>query len=180
VSDSVEGAAAQPVKFGKLLVFAVTALFALAIGMSVFSGLWSAASKVEVTPAPRELAGYHLDQAMEGPQAIEEISALHGEDIEVLDAWIAHYQGSASIWAARASSEEQAAKLLDDMVKGIGEGKSPFQGLRDLEIEGVATYTVTDGRQQHFFYQQGDQVIWVAAPRGGEQPFVLAALEKID
>jgi hypothetical protein len=157
----------------------VPALFALAIGFSVASGLWSAASQQEVTPAPRELAGYHLDQAMSGPQAIAEISDLHGEDIDVTEAWVGHYQGSGTIWAAQASGERQAIRLLEKMVRGIGEGNSPFQGLRQLEVDGILVYTVTDGHQQHFFYQQGDQVVWVAAPKGAEDTFLSAALDKI-
>ncbi len=180
MSDATDRAAVQELRLGKLIVILVPVFFALVIGMSVASGLWSAASQQEVTPAPRELAGYHLDQAMSGPQAIAEVSELHGKDIEVNEAWVGHYQGSGTIWAARAESEVKAATLLDKMVEGIGKGRSPFQGLREMEIEGVPVYTVTDGRQQHFFYQQADQVVWVAAPRGGEEPFFLAALDKID
>lgn len=180
MTDAAESTPARQMGVGKLIVVLVPVFFALVIGMSVASGLWSAASQQEVTPAPRELAGYHLDQAMSGPQAIAEVSELHGKDIEVKEAWVGHYQGSGTIWAARAESEDRAVKLLDKMVKGIGEGRSPFQDLRELEIEGIPVYTVTDGRQQHFFYQRADQVVWVAAPRGGEEPFFLAALDKID
>lgn len=171
--------AAGFMKPGRLLILLVPVVFAMAIGMSVASGLWSAASQQEVTPAPRQLAGYHLDQAMSGPQAIAEISELHGKEIQVVDAWVGHYQGGATIWASRSASEPEAVKLLDKMVLRIGEGTSPFQGLTEIQVNGLTAYTVTDGRQQHFFYQQGDQVIWLAAPRGGEEAFVLAAVDKI-
>jgi len=180
MTEAAGSTSAREMRLGRLIVVLVPVSFALVIGMSVASGLWSAASQQEVTPAPLELAGYHLDQAMSGPQAIAEVSELHGKDIEVKEAWVGHYQESGTIWAARAESEEKAVRLLDKMVQGIGEGKSPFQGLKELEIEGVSVYTVTDGRQQHFFYQLVDQVVWVAAPRGGEEPFFLAALDKID
>ncbi len=179
MSDVLEGVSTKPVKAGRLLILLAPVLFALALGVSVASGLWSAASQQEVTPAPREIAGYHLDQSMSGPEAIAEISELHGKDIDIADGWVAHYQGGGTIWAARAGSEQQAAKLLERMVQGIGDGNSPFQGLQEINFGGVPTYTVTDGRQQHFFYQKGDQVVWVATPRRAEEAFFSAAAEKV-
>lgn len=166
-------------RLGRLLTVLVPAFFALVIGLSVATGLWSAASQQETTPAPRQLAGYHLDQAMSGPEAIAEIDALHGEDIPVAEAWVAHYQGNGTVWAARATESKQAAQLLDRMVRGIQQGTSPFQNLRQLEVDGILVYTVTDGHQQHFFYQKGDQLVWVATPKGAEDAFLSAALDKI-
>lgn len=164
---------------GKLLAIVVPLGFAVAISMSVASGLWSAASQQETTPAPGQLAGYYLDQVMSGQEAIAEIDALHGEDIPVVEAWVAHYQGNGTVWAARATDTEQAIQLLDRMVRGIQQGTSPFSGLAQKRFKGLSVYTVTDGRQTHFFYQQGDRVVWLATPRGAEDAFLSAALEKI-
>ena len=164
---------------GKLLAFAVPLVFAAVIGMSVASGLWSATSQQETTPAPGQLAGYQLDQVMSGEEAIAEIGELHGEDIPVADAWVAHYQGNGTVWAARAADTGQAAQLLDRMVRGIQKGTSPFSGLTQRQFKGIPVYTVTDGRQAHFFYQQGDWVVWLATPRGAEEPFLAAAVQEI-
>ncbi|MDP2673861.1 MAG: hypothetical protein Q8Q00_03030 [Dehalococcoidia bacterium] len=164
---------------GKLLAFAVPLVFAIAIGMSVASGLWSATSQQETTPAPGQLAGYDLDQVMSGEEAIAEISELHGEDIPVAEAWVAHYQGNATVWAARATDTEQAVQLLDRMVRGIQKGTSPFSGLARRQFKGLSVYAVTDGRQTHFFYQQGDRVVWLATPRGAEDAFLSAAVREI-
>ena len=164
---------------GKLLAFVVPLVFAVAIGLSVASGLWSATSQQETTPAPRQLAGYDLDQVMSGEEAIAEIDALHGEGIPVAEAWVAHYQGNGTVWAARATDTEQAVQLLDRMVRGIQEGTSPFSGLTRRQFKGISVYTVTDGRQTHFFYQQGDRVVWLATPRGAEEPFLAAAVQEI-
>jgi len=164
---------------GKLLAFVVPLVFAVAIGMSVASGLWSAVSQQETSPAPAQLAGYDLDQVMSGQEAISEIDVLHGEDIPVAEAWVAHYQGNGTVWAARATDTEQAAELLDRMVRGIQKGTSPFSGLAQTRFKGTSVYTVTDGRQSHFFYQQGDRIVWLATPEGAEDAFLSAALEKI-
>ena len=164
---------------GKLLAFVVPLVFAVAISLSVASGLWSATSQQETTPAPGQLAGYQLDQVMSGQEAIAEVSELHGEDIPVAEAWVAHYQGNATVWAARATDTEQAVQLLDRMVRGIQKGNSPFSGLTQTQFKGISVYTVTDGRQTHFFYQQGDRVVWLATPPGAEDAFLSAAVQEI-
>jgi len=164
---------------GKLLAFAVPLVFAVAISMSVASGLWSATSQQETTPVPGQLAGYDLDQVMSGEEAIAEIDALHGEGIPVAEAWVAHYQGNSTVWAARATDTEQAAQLLDRMVRGIQKGTSPFSGLTQRRFKGISVYTVSDGRQTHFFYQQGDRVVWLATPPGAEDAFLAAAVQEI-
>jgi len=164
---------------GKVLAFAVPLVFAVAIGMSVASGLWSATSQQETTPAPGQLAGYYLDQVMSGEEAIAEISALHGEDIPVAEAWVAHYEGNSTVWAARATDTGQAVELLDRMVRGIQKGTSPFSGLTQRQFKGILVYTVTDGRQTHFFYQQGEWVVWLATPRDAEDAFLSAAVQEI-
>ena len=164
---------------GKLLAFAVPLVFAIAISLSVAAGLWSATSQQETTPAPRQLAGYDLDQVMTGQEAIAEISELHGEDIPVAEAWVAHYQANGTVWAARAADTGQAIQLLDRMVRGIQRGTSPFSGLTRSQFEGIPVYAVTDGRQTHFFYRQGDRVVWLATPRGAEDAFLSAAVQEI-
>ncbi len=179
MNDAVERPAPRQMRLGRLVVLLVPVLFAIFLSMSIASGLWSATSQQEATPAPQHLAGYHLDQAMTGPDAMAAVNELHGTDIELTDAWVAQYQGNAMIWAGRAASEEEAQELLDKMVEGIGEGGSPFQGLRQVDINGVQAYTVTDSRQQHYFYRLHDQVVWIAAPRGDEEDFVLAVLDKV-
>ncbi len=165
---------------GKALVLAVTLLFALLIAVGVATGLWSISGGQEApTPAPIELAGYHLTHAVAGPQAIAEVNRLHGTAIEIVDAWIGHYQEGGTVWVARASSEEKARQLLDEMIRGIQDGGSPFRGLTRQEIEGVAVYSVRDAGQLHFFYQRVTQVVWVATPPGAEEPFLSEAMRKV-
>ena len=65
------------------------------------------------------------------------------------------------------------------MVRGIQKGTSPFSGLTQRRFKGISVYTVSDGRQTHFFYQQGDWVVWLATPRGAEEPFLAAAVQEI-
>ena len=163
---------------GKVLVLSIPLVFGLVIAVSVASGLWSITSSQESGPAPNQLAGYHLTTVMVGPEAIAEVNGLHGKDIEVVDAWVGHYQGQGAVWVAEASNEEKARQLLDDMVRHIQDGGSPFRGLTPQAYQGLTVYRVTDGRQVHFFYQRDVKVVWVTAPQDAEEDFFSAAFRK--
>ena len=164
---------------GGSLVLIITLVFALVLALSVASGLWSATADHDTTPAPAELAGFRLIGSMAGPEAISEVNELHGTEIEIVDAWIGHYQQGGTVWVARAASELKARELLDVMVLGIEEGSSPFKGLTQQDFQGMPLYTVRDARQIHFFYQIGAQVVWLAAPPGAEDAFLAKAVNEV-
>ena len=165
--------------WGKALVVSTSVIFGLLIAFSVASGLWSIASTQQSGPAPNQLAGYHLTTVMVGPEAIAEVNGLHGKEIDVVDAWVGHYQGGGAVWVAQAASEEKARQLLDDMVRRIQDGGSPFRGLTPQAYKGLTVYSVTDGRQMHFFYQRSAKVVWVATPPAAEEDFFAAAFRKV-
>ena len=164
---------------GSAKVLMVTVLFAVLVAAGVATGLWSAAGNQASTPAPGELAGYYLVEAVAGPEAIDDIDRLHGTAIDIVDAWVGHYQGDGGVWLAQAASEAKARQLLDDMVTNIQDGDSPFYGLTPQEFQGMPVYAVRDARQVHYFYQQETQVMWVATPRGAEESFLLDVLRKV-
>jgi HAMP domain-containing protein len=164
---------------GNAKILVVTVLFAVLVAGAVATGLWSAADNQASTPAPKELAGYHLVQAVAGPEAIDEVNRLHGTDIEIVDAWIGLYEDGGEVWVSRASDEAKARELLDDMSSNIRDGDSPFRGLTRQEFQGVPVYAVTDARQVHFFYQTGAQVVWLAVPPGAEDSFLSAAFREM-
>ena len=96
-----------------------------------------------------------------------------------MDAWIGRYEDGGAIWVAASGSEENALQLLDDMVRRIEDGDSPYQGLTRDEFQGVSMYAVRDTSQHHFFYQMGTQVVWVATPPSVEGAFLADALRKV-
>lgn len=164
----------------RLSVVAAPMVFALAVAVSVFLGLSSIASEHEEGPAPAALAGYQLDGVMVGPDALAEINQLHGKEIEdVFDGWVGHYEENGTVWVAAATTEDRAKQLLDDMVEGIQKGGSPFTGLKQREYEGQVFFSVSDGKQMHFFYQSGTKVVWLAAPKGSEEEFLAATFKEV-
>lgn len=164
---------------GTAAVLVATLVFAVLVAVGVAAGLWSAAGNRASTPAPTQLAGYNLVQAVSGPQAVDDVSRLHGTDIEIVDAWIGHYEGGGEVWVAQASSEAKARELVDDMVTDIQDGGSPFRGLARQQFRGMPVYAVEDWRQIHYFYQRGTQVVWVATPPGAEDAFLAAAFREV-
>jgi len=160
-----------------LLVVALVLALVLAAGVTL--GLRSVSDSGETTPAPAELAGHQLVQALVGAEAVTEVNRLHGKGLDIMDAWIGRYEGGGMIWVAEAGSEENARQLLDDMVRGIENGDSPYQGLTRNEFQGVSMYAVRDTSQHHFFYQMSTQVVWVATPPGTEEAFLSEALRNV-
>lgn len=171
--------AGAPGRF-RLSVAGVPLLFAAVVLLAVAAGLWSISSGSERGPAPGVLAGHELDSVMVGAEALADINQLHGKEIEdILYAWVGHYHGGATVWLASAAREDVASQMLEDMVEGIKKGGSPFTGLAAGEHEGRQFYSVTDGRQMHFFYRSGFNVIWVAAPKGSEDEFLVATFNQV-
>ncbi len=164
---------------GTGLALIVTLVFGLLVLVAVGAGLWSATADQETSPAPTELAGYRLVWSVVGPQAIAEVNSLHGTDIDIVDAWIGHYQEGGAVWVAQATSEAKAREMLDEMVLRIKDGGSPFRGLTRREFQGMPLYSVRDARQAHFFYQSGVQVVWLATPPGAEEAFLAKALDEV-
>ena len=164
---------------GRRLALVVTVAFGLVVLGAVTAGLWSATADQVDGPAPPELAGLRLTGSVVGPEAIAQVDELHGTEIEIVDAWIGHYEQGGTVWVGQASSVAKARELLDDMVLRIGEGESPFQGLTRQEFQGMPVYRVRDDRQAHFFYQTGTQVVWLAAPPGAEDAFLAEAVREV-
>ncbi len=164
---------------GRGWVLVVSLVFGLVLAVSVASGLWSATADQKTSPAPTELAGYRLIGSVTGQEAIAQVNGLHGTDIDIVDAWIGQYQQDGTVWVARAGSEVKAEELLDDMVRRIDDGGSPFWGLTRQEFQGMPLYSVRDASQVHFFYQIDTKVVWLATPPGDEDAFLAKAIREV-
>jgi len=169
-----------PVSRGAAALFAAALVVALLLaGAATALGLRSASGGEEATPAPPQLAGHKLTQALTGAEAMAEVDRLHGKSIDVVDAWVGRYEGGGTVWVAEAASEDGALELLDAMVRAIEDGGSPYQGLTRNTFEGMPMYAVRDANGHHFFYQTKTRVVWVATPPGAEEVFLSEALANL-
>ncbi|MDP2660759.1 MAG: hypothetical protein Q8R28_08520 [Dehalococcoidia bacterium] len=173
----------------KALIVAVQVVLGLAVVVAVTVGIWDqaqnppdsqgamgAVSSAAYSSIPAQIAGLQRGATMTGSQAMADLEQLHGKDVGLSSGWIAHYGKDAVIYVGEAKDDAGASQLFQAMTSRIGAGNQYFKNLQQLEISGKQVYTVTGQGQRHYYYQQGREVIWVAAPSGQEEQFLQEAL----
>lgn len=177
---------ARPVaRRGKGLLLGAQLVIAAALVVAVGWGLWAAANSVdqgERTAAaviPEQIAGLRLVQAVTGADAVQAVRRLHSLDVGIVDAWIGQYENEATVWVGVAPDAAGAADLMTRMTEAMANGNSPFTHRGQQEVGGIAVHRVSGGDQVHFYYQRGNQVIWVAAPPGDDGLFLRQAIQRI-
>lgn len=116
-------------------------------------------------PLPSSLANQPLTNATYGDQAVADITRLHGKQFPITSGAVGQYgdSGQSTLWVSESPTEGDAADLVTAMQTRIAEGRSPFSQ-RDVRDEGSTDILVLDGMgQQHFYFQVGKRVIWLAA-----------------
>ncbi len=103
------------------------------------------------------------------------VAGMHQETFSLDSAWVATYEGEATVWVGEAGSDANAQQLLQAMYEAIGRGGTPFSPPFVTQVGATPLFTTTDGRQQHYFYASGERVIWIAAPAAGGTVFVQEA-----
>lgn len=133
--------------------------------------------KGEPVPLPQALAGFALDSAAYGPEAVAGVTRLHGKSFALVSGAEGTYGGGrATVWAAQAADAAAAAGLLSDMRARIAQGNSPFQPLADRQAAGRTVYALDGMGQKHFYFQSGALVVWLAADAGSADQALAAAL----
>lgn len=154
-------------RWGRILMRLLPLAFAVALVWAVASGLWSAANP-SMGVAPQGFAGYRLAETVTGPQAVAQMSRLHGKGVGVVDGYVAHYDGpsgGAMVYVGEAASEKDALLLLDQMRERIAAGNQYFTDLKPLTVNGVQAFSVRSGQESHYFWQVGKRVIWAQFDR---------------
>ncbi|MDP2726089.1 MAG: hypothetical protein Q8P59_00965 [Dehalococcoidia bacterium] len=172
----------------KALIIAVQVVIGLGLIVAVTVGLWDQAQKppesdMGVGPAsasanasiPAQIAGLRRGDTMTGPQAMAELEQLHGKSVGLSSGWIAHYGKDAVIYVGEANDDATASQLFQTMTSRIGAGNQSFKNLQQLQVNGKQIFTVIGQGQRHYYYQQGRQVVWIAAPSGQEEQFLREA-----
>lgn len=155
-------------KGGSLLVRLMPLVFAAVLVGAVAGGLWNAANAANGS-APPSLDRLQLTGSMAGPEAVAEMSKLHGKGIGVVDGYVAHYDGGTSggaiLYVGEAASEKEAALLTGQMEERIGAGNQYFTDLKSVTVDGVKLYSVRSRQENHYFWQAGNKVIWIGFDR---------------
>ena len=149
-------------RLGPILLIALGALLAVgAVGWLTFSQLLANPGAVTV---PDSVAGVPLARNTVGVEAVAEVTRLHGKEFPLTSGAMAIYgNGAVTLWVSGAPADLMAAEMVRAMTDKIAEGRSPFTPMDVRQINGRAIYELAGMGQQHFYFQSGSLVIWLAA-----------------
>lgn len=125
----------------------------------------AATAHASAAPLPGTVAGLPMVEAITGPEAVEQVSMLHGTDIPVVWAAVGRYEGPdgrAEVWASGSGDRASAVEMTRQMLSGIREGGTPFGPPRRVASERGVWATRGMG-QTHYFFARGGDVWWVSA-----------------
>ena len=115
---------------------------------------------------PAALAGAPLAESVRGPAALREVARLHGRRIDAADALVLHYEQGIVLWITTSRSALRGTALLWRMNRRMAGGTSVFTAPQAREIHGRTVFSTAGLGARHFYYQSGNNVLWLQAPEG--------------
>ncbi len=115
---------------------------------------------------PAALAGAPLAVSVRGPAALREVARLHGRRIDAADALVVHYAQGIVLWITTSRHALSATALLWRMNRRMAGGTSIFTAPQAREIHGRTVFSTAGLGARHFYYQSGNNVLWLQAPEG--------------
>jgi hypothetical protein len=114
---------------------------------------------------PKSLAGLPLSTVAYGPEAVAEITRLHGKEFPITSGAMGMYgsESQATLWVAGFPASPMAAQIVAAMQEKIAQGNSPFTPTGQQQDEGRTVYQLDGMGQKHVYFQSGSLVIWLAA-----------------
>ena len=138
-------------------------ILAVAIGLMIFGFSGEKGND----KFPGELLGLPFVQYVEGEEAIASIGQLHGTDVGTKEGYIASYQDQAkgqsiTIWISvdPVAKAQELFKVMDSKI--TNNPNTPFKGRTELEVNGLKVIKVTGMGQDHYYWVEGEENIWVA------------------
>ncbi len=138
---------------------------------------------------PPELGEMNLVDEYSGTKARSEITNMHMGDVEFLEGYVAYYESgtgtTARFWVSTFQSENLASNATMMMTVEIGEEVTPFTVPEEIPVDHGdvdRAYYVTGMGQDHYYWQKGEMVVWLALSNlsGAEQTmFLNLAIERI-
>ncbi len=137
----------------------------LLTGSLVFSYLNRSIAEPDATRLPKKIAGLSLNTAIYGPEAVEEITRLHGKAFPIASGALGMYGDSnqISIWIAGFTSRSLATQIISAMEEKISLGNSPFTPIDQKQGEGHSIQYLEGMGQKHVYLQSGKLVLWLSA-----------------
>lgn len=130
---------------------------------------------------PETLGGVSRTQLVTGPEAIRQISGMHGKGIVFSEGYIATYEGggkSLTLWISVSPSEESGKSLFEQMDAKMPQSKV-FTNRQELDIKGEKVIKVLGMGQEHYYWLKGEKNYWVAVGGTDAIPVVEEVMSKL-
>ncbi len=163
----------------KMIAIALVLLGAMLLSaMGGYFWLQNRMQNPSVPPVPSQIAGLQRTVLDTGAQAALEIGQLHGKGFPLTVAAVAIYQGegNAQLWVAGAPWKWFSSRLFASMQERIASSTGlPFHPQGERLVNGRRVQALEGLGQQHFYFQSGNLVIWLAV----DPPLAERALDEI-
>ena len=123
---------------------------------------------------PEKLGAMKMGSVIEGAEALAQVNALHGTDIELVSVFIVEYShdfnpyhkndDQVTVWVGTTQSDELALELTRRMFDGIRDGgSSGFRNPQKISVDGHEVFQIDGPGGTHFFYPAADppRVVWL-------------------
>jgi hypothetical protein len=124
-----------------------------------------ACSKRDETPLPDAILSMSLTETLTGTEAAEIIDHLHQGTVAPDRNYVGRYRGdgnSATYYLSVYGTVDEAQSELDAMVAGLERGGHVFDHVRVRSVNGKDVWMALGMGQAHYFYAEGDRLIWLA------------------
>lgn len=113
---------------------------------------------------PKSIAGYTLNAATYGPDAVAEIARMHGKEFPTTFGAMGTYGGTnqISLWIEGFQNDSTASQIIDAMEEKIALGNSPFSPNGQVQLGDRTIYQLDGMGQKHVYFQSGNLVLWLA------------------
>ena len=137
----------------------------LMTGSLVLGYLDRSIANPEATKLPKSIAGFSLNTATYGPDAVAEITRLHGKEFPIDSGAMGMYgdTNQISLWVAGFATRIVAKQIVSAMEEKIALGNSPFIPTEQKNIGYRTIYRLDGMGQKHIYFQSGNLVLWLAA-----------------
>jgi hypothetical protein len=140
----------------------------------------SAVDSPDAASVPESIAGLPLSRASYGPEAVAEVTRLHGKSFPLSSGAAAMYGTSGEmvmLWVTGTPARPMASKMISDMESAIETAESPFTPVDVRNIDDRAVYELTGMGQQHYYFQSATLVVWLAADVSVAEPALTEVLD---
>jgi len=150
-------------RFGALLLIV---LGFIVIVVSVLFTFYNALiSNPKAASLPHTLADQSLRIAVYGEEAIDQVVQLHGKRFALISGGVGTYgnQDEVTLWVTGTIFSRSAQEMVEAMQEKIEQNETPFQPVGILNHAGHSVRKLSGMGQQHFYFQAGALVVWLAA-----------------